>query len=297
MSKMNRRSFFGGALASAAVASPLAAQMAMAANSKGSTKGLRTINQRATPVEGPRSRNTLGKIVYIDDDTGKERGREWFGFTYRPDGEITLRAYCEIDDTRVERDCVQTMNSQFHPRDVFVRLHGKGKFLGTGWIRIEEDKAECEVFNVQMGRVHQVMPLERPAHSIVTHPLSADAVMMAEFDHSKPDRIQSWPGGLSTSPLLDGGSGPFLSKSYQRTIEYLGPERVTVPAGTFDTHHYRFVMGGYRKDGIKTEYEVWATHPDFIFVKGIVRGYLVNKSGSGTYELTELYTDNGPNNG
>lgn len=296
MSKMNRRSFFGGAVAAGAIASPLAAQLALASG-KGNAKGLRTINQRASAVQGPRSRNTLGKIVYIDDDTGKERGREWFGFTYRPDGEITLRAYCEIDDTRVERDCVQTMNSQFHPRDVFVRLHSHGKFLGTGWIRITEEEAECEVFNVQLGRVSQVVPLERPALSIVTHPLTSDALMMSEFDHSKSERIQSWPGGLSTSPLLDGGSGPFLSQTRTRTIEYLGPERVTVPAGTFDTHHYRFVMSGSRKDGVKTEYEVWCTHPDYIFVKGIVRGYLVNKSGSGTYELTELYTDNGPNNG
>lgn len=294
MSKIDRRTFFGSAVAGA-LASPFAAPLALG-NSK-SAQGLRTLSQRATPVAGPRSRNTLGKIVYLDDDNGKERGREWFGFTYRPDGEVTLRAYCEIDDTRVERDCVQTMNSQFHPRDVFVRLHNNGKFLGTGWIRITDQEAECEVMNVQLGRVSQIMPLEQPALSIVTHPLTSDALMMAEFDHSKADRIQSWPGGLSTSPLLDGGSGPFLSKSRTRTIEYVGPERITVPAGTFDTHHYRFAMSGRRKDGIKTEYEIWCTHPDYIFVKGIVRGYLVNKSGAGTYELTELHTDNGPNNG
>ena len=278
MSKLNRRSLFGGALAGA-----LAGPLAFA----GTSKEVRNPSQRATPVTGPRSRNTLGKILYIGDD-GIERGREWFGFTYRPDGQVTLRTYCEIDDTRVERDVVQTMNSQFHPLDCFVRLHVGGKFLGTGWMRMMEDEAECEVSSIQLGRVHQRMPLERPARSLVSHPISADGLLMSEFDHSKPERLQTWPGGLSTSPLLDGGSGPFLSKGGERRVEYVGPERVTTRAGTFDTHHYKLLMSKKRSDGKQPEYELWCTHPDFIVVRAEVRGYLSNKTGAGHYELVEL---------
>jgi hypothetical protein len=279
MSKLNRRSFFGGAIAGA-LTSPLALA--------GTSKEVRNPIQRATPVTGTRSRNTLGKILYISDD-GTERGREWFGFTYRPDGQITLRAYCEIDDTRVERDVVQSMNSQFHPLDCFVRLHVGGKFLGTGWIRVMEDQAECEVSSIQLGRVHQRMPLEAPARSLVSHPITSDGLMMAEFDHSKPQRVQTWPSGLSTSPLLDGGSGPFLSKGRERTVEYAGPERIMTRAGTFDTHHYKLLMG-QRPGGKQPEYELWCTHPDFIVVRAEVRGYLRNATGAGHYELVELET-------
>src|SRR5262245_63191954 len=115
---MNRRSLLTAAVAAAgsATALPLVAET------------------KSAGVPSPWTRNSLGKILYIGDD-GKERGREWFSFTYREDQQVTLRAYCEIDDTRVERDVVQTMTAQFHPLDCFVRLHVQGKFLGTGWIR------------------------------------------------------------------------------------------------------------------------------------------------------------------
>jgi hypothetical protein len=234
-------------------------------------------------ARAPIARDTRGKILYIDED-GTERGREWFSFTFHKDGQVTLRAYCEIDDQQVERDVVQSMTPKFAPLDCFNRLHVRGEFLGTGWMRITETEAECEVFNVQMGRIHQVVPLPVPATSLVSHPLSADSLLMANFDHSKPERIQSWGGGLATSPLLDGASGPLLAVEGRRSVEYVGPERVTVPAGTFDTDHYRLPMSP-KPDGTPRSYDIWATRPDFIFVRGEVRGYLSNRTGFGRYEL------------
>src|SRR5206468_3580206 len=114
--------------------------------------------------------------------------------------------------------------------------------LGTGWIHVTDTQAECEVFNTTMGRVHQVVPLDTPATSLGAHPLANDALALAAFDHSKPEKIQSRTGSrLSTSPLLDGGSGPFLTVgTLGGSLEYVGPEKVKVAAGTFDAHHYRF---------------------------------------------------------
>ncbi|MFO7306093.1 MAG: hypothetical protein C0P74_011300 [Gammaproteobacteria bacterium] len=233
----------------------------------------------------PTLRNTHGKILYINDD-GTERGREWFSVTWRRDGQITLRAYCEIDDGEVERDVVQTMTSSFAPIDCFVRLHVRGKFLGSGMMRFSDTEAECDVYNVEVGRLRQVIKLDRPVPTLVTHPLSTDALLAAQFDHSKSERVQYWEGGMTSSPLLDGASGPLLSPNGRRAIEYVGRERITVPAGTFDTHHYRLLLSP-RPDGTKTTYEFWATHPDYVFVRGAVSGYLKNKTGSGTYELVE----------
>lgn len=271
MTTLNRRS-----LLTAAVAAGGAAALPV------------TAGARAPGIASPWTRNTLGKILYIGDD-GKERGREWFSFTYREDSQVTLRAYCEIDDTRVERDVVQTMTPRFHPLDCFVRLHVGGKFLGTGWIRVSEKEAECEVFSTTMGRVRQVVPLEVPATSIVSHPLATDSLLLAAFDHSKPERVQSWRGGLSTSPLHDGGSGPFLSVGGMRETEYVGPERIKTRAGAFDTHHYRLIIGP-RADGTPRSYDIWCTHPDYVFVQGEVRGYLRNRTGYGRYELVEFET-------
>ncbi len=126
MLNLNRRSFF------------VAAAAAAAGDAGGSTA---SAQERSVPnvqednlgpgKKSPYVRNMRGKILYIGDDD-KERGREWFSFSFREDGQITLRAYCEIDDARVERDVVYTMSSDFRPLDCFVRLHSAGKFLGTG---------------------------------------------------------------------------------------------------------------------------------------------------------------------
>jgi hypothetical protein len=226
-------------------------------------------------------RNVRGKIVYTGSD-GRERGREWFGFTFRDDGQITLRAYCEIDDSRVERDVVYTMTRDFRPLDCFVRLHLEGRFLGTGWIRVSETEAECEVFNTTVGRLSQIVPLAQPAPSLGSHPLACDILHLPAFDHSRPDRIQTLQGVLMTSPLAHGGSGPLISVR-DLTIEYVGPERITVPAGTFDTHHYRFVMAPTAEGGHRAE-DLWCLHPDFIFVKVTVTGHLKNSR----YELVSL---------
>jgi hypothetical protein len=273
MLKLQRRSFM--AMAGAAVVGPAVGRAAAAG--------------QLQPSAGQKSawvRNTRGKIVYVGDD-GKERGREWFSFSYREDGQVTLRAYCEIDDARVERDVVQTMNSKYEPLDCFVRLHVGGRFLGTGWIRVSATEAECEVFSAALGRVRQVVPLATPPNSLVSHPLSSDSLLMAAFDHSKPERIQRWRGGLSTSPLLDGASGPLISVGGERGTEYVGAQEVTTAAGTFDTHHYRLLMQP-RADGTPRSYDIWCTHPDYVFVRGEVRGYLQNRTGFGYYELVEF---------
>jgi len=243
----------------------------------------------APAVRSPSARNIRGKILYTGDD-GKERGREWFGFSFREDGQITLRAYCEIDDARVERDVVYTMTSQYHPLDCFVRLHVGGKFLGTGWIRVSDTEAECEVFNTSLGRVHQLLPLSIPAPSLGAHPLSCDVLLLPSFDHAKAERIQSIPGSLSTSPLLDGASGPLLAV-HTAHIEYVGLETITTPAGRFQAHHYRFPpdpAAPLHPSGTPRSEDIWCTEPDFIFVRAEVHGYLRNASGYGRYELVEL---------
>ena len=277
--RFDRRSLFLAAAVSAASGGP-----AFAAEAK--SKAFATLAKGAAP----NARNVRGKILYIGEDD-KERGREWFSFSFRKDGQRTLRAYCEIDDARVERDVVYTMDEKFRPLDCFVRLTVGGKFLGTGWIRITPTEAECDVLNVTMGRIHQVVPLTTPAVSLGAHPLACDAMALPAFDHSKPEKVQSRSGGLMTSPLLDGASGPMIGMSQDGSkTEYVGPERIVTPAGTFDAHHYRFpTIEGQapHPSGNPRSEDIWVTHPDYIFVRAEVRGYLRNKTGFGRYELVE----------
>lgn len=288
MFSLDRRSLFMATAATAAAASGGGGGSVAVAQDKQPIP--MSENNLGPGKKSPYVRNKRGKIMYIGDD-GNERGREWFSFSFREDGEITMRAFCEIDDARVERDVTYTMKSDFTPIDCFNRLHVGGKFLGAGWIRINGLVAECEVFNTTFGRVSQRIELETPPRTLGSHPLACDALVMPGFDHAKPEKVQTYSRGLSTSPLLDGGSGPLISHHRALTIEYLGPEKATTGAGTFDAHHYRVLPDPTRPlhpSGTPLTEDIWLTHPDYTLVRAEVRGYLRNKTGFGRYELVEF---------
>jgi hypothetical protein len=230
------------------------------------------------------NRNIRGKIQYIGGDN-EERGREWFSMTFHEDGQRSLRAHCEIDDTEVIREVVYTMDENWRPLDCFNRLHVGAKFLGSGWVWVNGNEAECEVFNTEIGRTSQRVTLNGPARSLTVHPLTCDVFHCAGFDHGNSQNPQTLTEVLSTSPLPNGGSGPFLSVG-QVTVMYDGREEVTVPAGTFEADHYHFVLKP-QPDETERREDVWCMPEDFTFVKVTVDGFLKNSR----YELFEYETD------
>jgi hypothetical protein len=218
--------------------------------------------------------NYRGKIIYRGDSVG-ERGREWFSVTRHRNGDRTLRAMCEIDDTQVLRDVVYTANAAWQPLDAFVRLTVRDEFMGSGWFRFSERLAECETWMAEGGRVSQRFELERRVPFFGVHPVAADCWCLGGFDLSKPQKIQTLQGGMMSSPLPNGASGPILSR-FDLTIEYLGEEEVSVPAGTFPTRHFRFLLHDTPAE------DLWCYGDDLIFVK--IRWDLLKT----TYELVEL---------
>ncbi len=60
------------------------------------------------------------KIQYLGD--AGERGREWCTVTVHGNGDRTLRALCEMDDSQVLRDVTSTVDAHWRPKDVFVRV-------------------------------------------------------------------------------------------------------------------------------------------------------------------------------
>ena len=227
-------------------------------------------------------KNVRGKILAMTERDGKpfERGREWFSITYHEDGQRTVRAQCELDDRHLLRDVIYTLGPDLRPLDAFVRLTRAGKFLGSGWCRFTGSEAECEVFNVQMGRVSQRVPLAAPATGFGTHPVTCDALLLAAFDHSKPEKAQPAVGILMSSMEHDGSSGPLLSP-INFAIEYLGRENVTTRVGTFEADKYRFLLEGSFPEDHPVE-EIWCIPETYQFVKVRVGGYI-----NTTFELVE----------
>lgn len=220
-----------------------------------------------------------GTVVSLGDGKGV-RGIERFSVSVAPDGSRTLHATCEIFDRRVSKDIVYSVDRNFRPMDASIRLIKDGTLLGTGWFRFDESGAECEVFNRQIGRVSQRITRPDAFPSFGPHPLACDVWHLGVYDHRSGEKVQYLDSVLS-SVEHDGCSGPMLHP-VRFGIEFVGPETVTVPAGTFETHRYRFHLAGSLPQEHPPE-ELWCLPDDFIIVKIRVDGYMAT-----TYELTEL---------
>ncbi len=206
----------------------------------------------------PDQKTLKGRIDYIHDRHG-ERGREWFTITVQPDGARTVRARCEMDDTRLLRDVVYSVDGEWRPLDSFVRLTQKGEFMGASWFRFEDTFVECEGVTKVDGRFSQRIAVEKRPTAFAPHPVVTDAWQPNQFDHSRPERIQEVISAAS-SPQDDGGTGPRLSIMTFK-LEYVGDETLTVPAGTFETGHYRLSSAFY------TPLDIWSRKEDFTFVR------------------------------
>lgn len=207
------------------------------------------------------TRSARGRIDYIRDGKGVS-GREFFSVTVSQSGDRTLRAQCEMDDIGLLRDVIQTVSKDWFPRDSDVRLAQHGKFMGVGWFRCDATGIACEAFTLAEGRVTQRVETGRPVRIIASHPLMTDGWQCAAFDHARSDRIQTVEPWANTSPRPDGGSGPMIGIG-TKVIEYVGEERITVPAGTFSTRHYRLIASNPATPPLET----WVMGDDSQFVK------------------------------
>ena len=184
-----------------------------------------------------------GRINYIHDD-GHERGREWFTVTTHQEGYRVVRAMCEMDDSQILRDVTFTLADDFKPVETYVRLVKAGKYKGSAWFTFEGDEAKCESWMTDLGRVSQKITVAGGVASFGPHPVLCDCFHTALYDHSNPLKIQPVERILHSSPEPDGSTGPMLGR-WEFGVEYVGEERISVPAGEFDTLHYRFNLENY----------------------------------------------------
>ena len=220
-----------------------------------------------------RHRTVTGRIVYRRFD-GLLRGHESFHLTVHTDGDRTIRAVSEIYDSGILRDVTYTVDRHWRPKDAAIRLRIHDRFVGSSWFRFDGREAECEAFLADGGRISQQMVLDVPPDSFNPHPVQADMWHFAAYCHDD-ERVQTMKV-LTASPLHDGGSGPLLA-ALDVPIEYVGPEEVTVAAGSFQAEHFRFI---HANDW--PPQDAWCWGDDLILVR-------MDWDYTGTtYELVEL---------
>ena len=232
-------------------------------------------------------RSITGTILYTSkkpERLEERRGIEHFRFTHHTDGKRTLRAHCEIEEPHpsVLRDIVYSLDEHGRPMDCHVRLTVDDRFMGSGWFRFMPDGIECESYGPTIGRLSQFMPLSEPIDGFGTHPVVADGYLLALFDWSVGETKKLHV--MLPSPDHRGATPPMISE-VRIDARYLGPETVTVKAGTFAARHYQFIDDGTSgMAGQHPPYDVWITDDDDgIMIQGGVGGYMQT-----WYELVEL---------
>lgn len=239
-------------------------------------------------------RRVSGKLLYTSNKpefAGQQRGQEWFTFTHHGDGRVTFRAQCEIWDPKptVLRDIIYSLDARGLPADCHVRLTVGDAFMGSGWFRFDLDHAgsgmiACDSYGPSIGRLSQQVETRGGFDGFGTHPIVGDAYLTRCMDISKGPHRRTIRCFLP-SPDHRGATPPMISE-VKIDLEYVGDEKVTVAAGTFDARHFRFVdnsdsgMGGVQHPA----YDMWVTaDDDALFLKGGVGGYMQT-----WYELVEL---------
>lgn len=189
----------------------------------------------AQAADDPRNivRWAKGKYVYRMASTGQATGEEDWHLTVHPDGSRTMRATnfrCAGD---VHRTVVLRVADNFRPLDLYAAYWVNGAWSGTGLFTVADTIMKAAV-ETRFGRIEQTMTV--PEHfSFIPHPLSTNAWLSWYYDEET-----GGPQDITVYDLLARVQGPaVIGPMYQQSLLYVGEREITVPAGTFDTRHFK----------------------------------------------------------
>ena len=207
-----------------------------------------------------------GNYVYRRASDRKFRGGESFYMTVHPDGSRTMRAATDIAVRNVQANVVMRVDADFRPIEAYCSIFSQGAFKGSAMLRVNGTEMTADLG----GPTPRTFAVPRQ-FSLVTHPLALDGW------HSWYASKTAGEKQAGTVFMIDGDADPakpFGLHGQPLSIRYVGQERLTVPAGRFDTDH--FVLA--------ESIDVWTTGPDHLLVR-----YLSARSDQ-EYLLTTLRT-------
>lgn len=198
--------------------------------------------------------------------TGEPCGEERWTITVHTDGTRTIRSFLDQTSQGTQINLVLRADADtFRPIEAFANVYDDGVSFGTGFYVVKGDTLQVTVNTPSESFVSNVDLPEQ--FSLLLHPISADGWHFgAGFKKGGP------PVQMHNLCTLGAAGRSVLCAVYPIPLEFVGMETVTVPAGTFETEHYKF--------GADTD--VWIAGPDRVMIK---HEYRVRQS---RYELAEL---------
>jgi hypothetical protein len=190
-----------------------------------------------------------GQYTYQTTKAQRLRGYEDWTLTVHPDGSRTMMALVNNLDADVQFNMVHRVAATFRPLETFVTHWVGGESRGSGHFVVDGRLLRATVTG-QVSRTIQVPD----RFSMHPHPVSTDSWRTGDYDKDR--------GGVQTARVYNvavapNAVAPLMGVLEDQTVEWLGSETITVPAGTFDTDHYK----------LRGNSDMWIAGPDRIAIK------------------------------
>ncbi len=212
------------------------------------------------------ARAASGSYAYRAKD-GRERGEERFQLVVHPDGSRTLLMWHDLFARNAQFTVTLRVAADYRPLEAYATYWNAGAYKGATLFRVDGDRLSAS-YRGPAGQQDQTIAV--PAlFSLGTHPVAGDGWHVARLDPAArgPQVLQ-----LASVEASTDLTKPMLVTLVPLQAERIGAERITVPAGSFDTTHYRLA-------GVN---DIWVLDQDLIVVRSVstARGL--------EYELTSL---------
>ncbi|MFO1426376.1 MAG: hypothetical protein U1F11_05275 [Steroidobacteraceae bacterium] len=205
---------------------------------------------------------TVGSYkVSLLNDRSKSVEWEQFIVTTNPDGSHTAQSMTRFPGGSIVRHVTQTVDAQFRPMDGVLRLFVGPEYQGTLVRRVVGDNVTSLLLAPDGSPIQEATLPGGQDLVLGYHPTVVEGWKFTHCDRSRKGtqhvRI------LTTSATWNGGQMSH-GKEVTLAIEYIGEEKITVPAGTFVCDHYLWHTGA-----IDADIEVWTTGQDRICARVI----------------------------
>jgi len=193
-----------------------------------------------------------GKHICTKLSDGSDCGSETWVITAQSDGTRTIRTYMDWSATETQMNIFLKTDQDYRPIEAFANVYSRGRLFGTALFVVHDDTLMATV-NAPDKYFVETMPVP-DNFSLLLHPIAADGWHFGYYDKQGPD---TQTGSIFT---LGAAGRSVLVKEIEMPLTFIGTETITVPAGKFDTEHYRFGDPAASAD-------VWFTGRDRMMVK------------------------------
>ena len=190
-----------------------------------------------------------GQYTYRTTKAQRVRGYEDWILTVHPDGSRTMTALVNNFDADVQFNMVHRVAATFRPLETFVTHWVGGESRGSGHFVVDGRRLRATVTG-QVSRTIEVPD----RFSMHPHPVSTDSWRGWDYDKEQGGVQAARVYNVAVAP---NAPKPLLGVLEDQTVEWLGSETITVPAGTFETQHYK----------LRGNSDMWIAGPDRIAIK------------------------------